>query len=157
RAAPEILPGTAPHLFGARSPPPDRRRNGRLSHRLSPLSCARLRPRGRIRNAGTRWRAAVKPRLRRSYLCLRPRTLFRYPGLQPFLDQAKYSVIPHTVLDKPQHPFVTQLIEEATNVCIEHPVHSLPLNAHRQRIQRLMRAATRPEPVGKAFEVDLIY
>ena len=95
--------------------------------------------------------------LRRSYLCLRPLTIFRYPGLHPFLDQAKYPVIHHAMLDKLQHPFVIQVIEEATNVCIEHPVHSLPLNAHRQRIQRLMRAATRPEPVGKAFEVDLIY
>jgi site-specific DNA recombinase len=95
--------------------------------------------------------------LRRSYLCLRPLTLFRYSGLQPLLDQAKYAAISHAMLDKLQHPFVTQVIEEATNVCIEHPVHSLPLNAHRQRIQRLMRTATGPEPVGKAFEVDLVY
>jgi hypothetical protein len=30
---------------------------------------------------------------------------------------------------------VAQLIEEAQNVRIEHPVHALPLNAHRQRVQ----------------------
>src|SRR5262245_28581680 len=38
--------------------------------------------------------------LRRSYLCLRPLPIFRYSGLQPFLDQAKYPVIRHAVLDK---------------------------------------------------------
>jgi len=48
------------------------------------------------------------------------------------------------------------MIEKAQNVRIEHPVHSLPLNAHRQRVQRLMRAATGTEPVRKALEVDLI-
>src|SRR5580704_9362511 len=36
------------------------------------------------------------------------------------------------------------------------PVHSLPLNAHRQRVQRLMRAATGTEPVREALEIDLI-
>ena len=30
------------------------------------------------------------------------------------------------------------------------------LNAHRQRIESLMRAASGPEPVGEALEVDLI-
>jgi hypothetical protein len=52
---------------------------------------------------------------------------------------------------------MTHVVEEATNVRIEHPIHSLPLDAHHQRVQRLMRAATRPEPVRKAFEVDLLY
>jgi len=47
-------------------------------------------------------------------------------------------------------------IQEAANVRLEHPVHSLPLDAHRQRVQRLLRAATGPETVTKAFEVDLI-
>jgi hypothetical protein len=47
-------------------------------------------------------------------------------------------------------------IQKAPNVRIEHPVHSLPLDAHGQRVQRLMRAASGPEPVGKAFEVDLV-
>src|SRR6267154_4651502 len=61
------------------------------------------------------------------------------------------------MLDELHHPFVVEVIEEATNVGIKHPVHPLPLNAHRQRIKRLMRAATGTEPVRKAFEVDLGY
>src|SRR5215471_10681384 len=66
----EILPRTARLLSGAQSPPPDRRRNGRLSHRLSPLSCARLQPKDQTHNAGTRWRATAKPRLPAAYLPL---------------------------------------------------------------------------------------
>ena len=34
--------------------------------------------------------------------------------------------------------------------------HPLPLDAHRQRVQRLVRAATGTEPVREALEVDLI-
>src|SRR5262249_2375216 len=43
-AVPETLEGTAQHPSGIESPPQDRRRNGRQSHRLSRLSCARPRP-----------------------------------------------------------------------------------------------------------------
>jgi hypothetical protein len=48
------------------------------------------------------------------------------------------------------------VIEEASQVRIEHPVHALPWDAHTQRVQRLMRATTGPEPVRKALEVDRI-
>src|SRR5712692_7724497 len=94
--------------------------------------------------------------LRRTQLRLRPLAVFRYSRLQPFPDQAKYPPIGYPMLDELHHPFVAQVIEEATDVGIKHPVHSLPLDAHRQRIKRLMRAATGTEPVRKAFEVDLV-
>src|SRR5205823_2237254 len=53
-------------------------------------------------------------------------------------------------------PGLSWRTEEAPNVRIEHPVHSLPLDAHRQRVERLVRATTGPKPVGKALEVDLV-
>jgi hypothetical protein len=46
--------------------------------------------------------------------------------------------------------------EEAPNVGVEHPVHALPLDAHRQRVQRLVRAASGTEPVRESLEVHLI-
>ena len=46
--------------------------------------------------------------------------------------------------------------EEAPNVGVEHPVHALPLDAHRQRVQRLVRATTGPKTVREALEVDLV-
>src|SRR5271165_1452698 len=91
-----------------------------------------------------------------TYLTLRPLTVFRYPCLQPFLDQAQDPAIGHAVLDKLHRPFVAHVVEEASNVGVEHPVHSLPLDAHRQRIQRLVRAATGTEPVRESLEVHLI-
>ena len=53
-------------------------------------------------------------------------------------------------------PFVAHVVKEASNVRIEHPIHTLPLDAHRQRVQRLMWAASGPEPIREAFEVHLI-
>jgi len=47
-------------------------------------------------------------------------------------------------------------IQEASNVGVEHPVHALPLDAHRQRVQRLVRAASGSEPVRESLEVHLI-
>jgi len=57
---------------------------------------------------------------------------------------------------KLDRPLVAHVIEEATDVRIDHPVHFLPLQSHNQRIERLMGAAARTEPVGEALEVDLI-
>ena len=60
------------------------------------------------------------------------------------------------MLDELSRPLVAHVIEEATDVRIEHPIHLPPLQSDRERIERLMRTATRTEPVGEAFEVDLI-
>jgi hypothetical protein len=83
--------------------------------------------------------------------------IFRHSGLEPFLDEAKYSSISHPMLDQLHGPLVAHVVEEPTNVCIEHPIHSLPQNSHIQRIKRLMRVPSRTESVRKALEVDLIY
>jgi hypothetical protein len=46
--------------------------------------------------------------------------------------------------------------EEAPNVCVKQPIHPFPFDPDRQRVQRVMRTAPRPETVGEAAEVDLI-
>jgi site-specific DNA recombinase len=94
--------------------------------------------------------------LRSAYLGLRPLALLRHSRLQPFLDQAKNAMVGHAVPDTLHRPFVVHLVKEPTDVRIQHPVHPLPMEAHTQRIQRLVRAAPRPEPVRKAFEVHLV-
>src|SRR5258705_10100373 len=60
------------------------------------------------------------------------------------------------MLDELHGPLVAHVVKEATNIRIEHPVHPLPLDAHSQCVERLMRAAPGPETVRKASEVDLI-
>jgi hypothetical protein len=56
----------------------------------------------------------------------------------------------------PRCPFVRQVVEKSSNVRVEHPVHSLRLDSYSQRVQRLVRVATWPEPVREAFEVHLV-
>jgi hypothetical protein len=51
------------------------------------------------------------------------------------------------MLDELLHPFVRQIIEKATNVSIENPVHFLPHDPHPQRVQRLMLASPGPETI----------
>src|SRR5262252_780852 len=60
------------------------------------------------------------------------------------------------MLNKLHGPFVRQIVEKSSNVRVKHPVHSLRLDSRRQRIQRLVRVASRPKPVREAFEVHLI-
>ena len=60
------------------------------------------------------------------------------------------------MLDELQRPFVVHMVKEAPNVRVQHPVHSLPVEPHTERIQRLMRVAPGPEPVRKAPEVHLV-
>jgi len=50
-------------------------------------------------------------------------------------------------------PFMVQRVEEALNGRVEHPIHSSRLDADREHIQRLVRAALRPEAVREAEEV----
>src|ERR1700693_1349432 len=61
------------------------------------------------------------------------------------------------MLDELHHPLVAQMIKESTNVRIEYPVHSLPFDAHVQRIKCLMRTASRAKPIRKAPKVHLVY
>ena len=53
-------------------------------------------------------------------------------------------------------PFVAHVIEEPTDVRIEYPVHTLSLDAHIERVQRLVRTATRTKPIRESSKVHLI-
>ena len=79
--------------------------------------------------------------------------MFRYSRLQPFLDQPQYPIIGNADVDELQQPLVIDMLsKKPMNVRIENPVHSLPLQSHIQRVQRLMRVAPRPEPVREALK-----
>jgi len=55
-----------------------------------------------------------------------------------------------------QQPLVTDVVEEALDIGIEHPVHALLLQPRIERIERLMRVTSWPKPIRKAPEVRLI-
>ena len=60
------------------------------------------------------------------------------------------------MLHKLHGPLVAHVVEEPTDVRIEYPVHSLSLDAHIERVQRLMWAAARSKPVREASKVHLV-
>ena len=90
------------------------------------------------------------------YLTLCPLPVLRDSRLQPFPDQAQHPRISHAVLYELDRPLVPHIVIETPNVQIQHPVHPLPQDPHRQRIQRLMLAASRPESVRESQKVVLI-
>jgi len=85
-----------------------------------------------------------------------PLVLFDDSSMEPFANQAQQPPVSYPVLEELHHPFVADVVKEATNVCVQHPVHFAPVNAHGQRVKRLMRSAPWPEPIGEAQEVRLI-
>src|SRR5713226_8221060 len=84
---------------------------------------------------------------------LGPLPLLEHARLQPFLDQADYSPVSDPMLHKLRHPFVVDVVKEPPYVGVEHPVHFPARDPYRQRVQRIVLAAPRPESVGKAQKV----
>ncbi len=59
-------------------------------------------------------------------------------------------------LNELHQPPVVDVVEEPTDVCIEHPVHLPPAEPDEERVQRIVLATSRPEPIGEAQEVVLV-
>src|SRR6202165_1231002 len=91
--------------------------------------------------------------LGRPFLRLEPPALLHDPRLQPFLDEADDTSVPDAMLDKALHPTVIDLVEERSDIQVEHPVHFLARNPDVEGIQRVVLAAPRPEPIREAQKV----
>ena len=94
--------------------------------------------------------------LRRSLLHPHPLPILQHAGVQPFLDEPHDAPVRNPVLDELHQPLVVNGIEEATNVDVEHPVHLSRQQSRVERIQRIVLAASRPEPVREAEKVRFI-
>src|SRR6516162_931435 len=94
--------------------------------------------------------------LRRSYLTLRPFAVLRHSRLEPFLDHTQNPAVGYAMLNELHRPFVAHVVKQPTNVRVEYPVHSLPLDTHRQRVQCLVWVTPGTEPVREALEVHLV-
>src|SRR6185312_2654165 len=75
---------------------------------------------------------------------------------QPFADEPQDPLVRDPVLQKLPQPSMIKAGEKVADVRIEHPVHLLPPDPNRERIQRLMRVAPGPKTVGKAPEIRLV-
>jgi len=60
------------------------------------------------------------------------------------------------MLHKLEQPTFIEFVEKVANICVKNVVHSLLFDCDGQRIQRIVLAAPRPEPVGEAEKVFLI-
>src|SRR4051794_10164300 len=68
-------------------------------------------------------------------------------GLQPFLDEPDDALVADPVLQEADNPLLGNLREERPDVGVEYVVHLSAADPDDQRIQRIMLAAPRPEPV----------
>ena len=75
---------------------------------------------------------------------------------QPLIHQPQDPLVRDPVPEELPQPVPIKLAEKVADIRVEHPVHLLPADPHRQRIQRVVRASARPEPVGEAQEVRLV-
>jgi hypothetical protein len=94
--------------------------------------------------------------LRNAFVERRPRPFLDDPRGHPLLDQPQDPLIRDPVLNKPLQPLMVKAGEVVPEIQVEHPAH-LPLDPDRERVQRLMWAASGPEPVGEPEEVRLIH
>jgi hypothetical protein len=77
----------------------------------------------------------------------RPGPILDDPRSQPFLNQPQNPPIRDPVLQELDQPLMVQAGEVIAEISVEHPVHLLSHDPGGERIQRVMRAAPRPESV----------
>ena len=95
--------------------------------------------------------------LRNALLQRRPRPLLNDPRGQPLLNQPQDPPIRDPVLQELHQPLMVKAGEVVAEISVEHPVHLLAHDPGSERIQRVMRAAARPEPVREAEKVRFVY
>ena len=94
--------------------------------------------------------------LRRS---LRRRDLdavLEHTRLEPFPNQADDALVANPVFDEPDQPVMADPVEERLDVGVENPSHLSSCNSERECIQRVVLAASGPEPIAEPQELRLI-
>ncbi len=74
----------------------------------------------------------------------------------PVADQPDHAAVADAVLDELDQPFMADRVEEPRNIGVQYPVHLRAFDSDRQRIQRVVLAAPRPEPIREPEEVLLV-
>jgi hypothetical protein len=86
----------------------------------------------------------------------RHHSVFHDARPEPFLDQPDDAPVADPMLQEPDQPFLVDLVEERSDVGVQYEAHLLAVDPDAERIQRVMRAAPRPESVRHSEEVFLI-
>ena len=85
--------------------------------------------------------------LSRPFLLDRHDPVFQDAGPLPFLDEPEDTLVADPVLQEADDPLLGNLREERPDVGVENVVHLSAADPDDQRIQRIMLAASWPEPV----------
>src|SRR5260370_36415863 len=78
------------------------------------------------------------------------------PALSHFWINRRMRGVSDAMLHELDQPTLVEVIEKSSNVGIQNVVHLLLQERVRQRIQRLMLAAPRTKPIGKAQKILFI-
>ena len=105
-------------------------------------------------DVGEQWRD--RRSLPGSPAAVRHHPVFQDARLEPLLDQADDARVADPVLDEANQPISTDLIEERSDVGVQYEVHFLAGDPNRERVERVMRAASGPESVREPEEVFLV-
>src|SRR6202035_1089337 len=81
---------------------------------------------------------------------------FEDARLEPFADQADDARVADPVFYEADQPILTDFVEERLNVGVQYEVHFLAGDSDAERVQRIMRATSWPEPVREPEEVFLV-
>src|SRR5450631_2133556 len=122
-----------------------------------PHAVASARPRGRKRSVSRDWPEAVRSRsLPGPLVTDRHDPVFQDACLEPFLDQADGTSVADAMFHKPDEPLLAHRVEERTDVGVQYPVHLCAGDPDHERIHRIVRAASGPEPIRKPEEIFLV-
>ena len=81
--------------------------------------------------------------------------VFLDASCQPFTDQPDHPPVADTVFDEADQPLVADRVKEPRDIGVQYPVHLAAVDANRQGVQRIVRAAPRPESMAEPKEVSL--
>src|SRR5437763_13707982 len=85
-----------------------------------------------------------------------PFPFLQHAAIEPFLDQPHDAPVCYPMLNELDQPFVGKPVEKAANVKVEHPVHLSRQQTRVERVQRLMLASPRSEPVRKTEKIRFV-
>src|SRR5580704_3508363 len=94
--------------------------------------------------------------LPRSPVACRHDPVFQDAHLEPFLDQADDALVADPMPDETDEPVMVHRVEEAADIGVQDEVHLAAADADHERIHRVMRTASGPEPVREPEEVLLV-
>jgi len=89
-------------------------------------------------------------------LRFRPFAVLHHSGVQPFLDEPKDSGVGDAMLNELDQLAFIEIIEKASDICVQNKIHLLLQERIRHCIQRLMLAATWTKSIRKAEKIFLI-